>query len=153
MTQDSAVIESVERAGRDADTVCRISYRVPFGDTDAMGVVHHSNYLKYLEICRTAFLAEHDLPYTAYMQEGIHICVTGLGVEYRRPCYFDDTVNVMCWLEWVKSTSMKFQYVMKAGDHVVATAWTAHACIDGKGNLRKLPPARRQALSLLTASV
>jgi len=155
MTQDSVVdIESLDHAKILMDSVSSsIDYKVPFGDTDAMGVVHHSNYMKYLEICRTAFLEEHDVPYTAYMQKGIHICVTSLGVEYLRPCYFNDTVNVVCWLEWVKNTSMKFKYVLKANNNIVGTAWTSHACIDGKGSLRKLPAARKHALSLLTASV
>ena len=32
-----------------------IDYRVPFYDTDAMGIVHHANYVRYLELARVAF--------------------------------------------------------------------------------------------------
>jgi acyl-CoA thioester hydrolase len=36
-----------------------VQHRVPFYETDAMGVVHHANYVKYLELARIAWLDEH----------------------------------------------------------------------------------------------
>ena len=37
-----------------------VQHVVAFYETDAMGVVHHSNYLRFLEHARVQFLAEHD---------------------------------------------------------------------------------------------
>ena len=34
-----------------------VQYRVPFYDTDAMAIVHHANYVRYLELVRVRFLA------------------------------------------------------------------------------------------------
>ena len=55
----------------------RIDYRVPFYDTDAMAVVHHANYVRYLELARVRFLAEHDEPYTRYVEQGYHVVRVG----------------------------------------------------------------------------
>ena len=47
-------------------------HRVPFYETDAMGIVHHANYVKYLELARVVYLEEHDRSYRDYMAEGLH---------------------------------------------------------------------------------
>ena len=35
-----------------------IMHRVPFFETDAMGIVHHANYVRYLELARVAWMDE-----------------------------------------------------------------------------------------------
>ena len=40
---------------------------MPFYETDAMGVVHHSNFVRYLELARVAWLDAHDRPYVEYV--------------------------------------------------------------------------------------
>ena len=54
-------------AGAAAST-CR--HRVPFYETDAMGIVHHSNYVRYFELARVVWLDEHDVPYRQIVAEG-----------------------------------------------------------------------------------
>ena len=48
-----------------------VRHRVPFYETDAMGVVHHSNYVRYLELARIAWLAVHDQLYALYVAQGM----------------------------------------------------------------------------------
>jgi hypothetical protein len=43
---------------------------VAFYETDAMGIVHHSNYVRFLELARVQFMADHDQPYSAYVAGG-----------------------------------------------------------------------------------
>ena len=73
-------------------------HRVPFYETDAMGIVHHSNTVRYMEIARVAWLEEHDQPYTVYIESGHHFATTRVEVDYLRPVRFDDVVDVTVWL-------------------------------------------------------
>ena len=54
-------------------------------ETDKMGVVHHSNYIRWMEEGRTAFLEDIGLPYQVMEEAGILSPVTGVAVEYKRP--------------------------------------------------------------------
>ena len=69
------------------------SHRVAFYETDAMGIVHHSNYLRFFERARVDWLAEHDQPYTAYMDQGLHFATTRVEVDYKRSIEFDEVVK------------------------------------------------------------
>ena len=124
-----------------------VKFRVPFFDTDAMGVVHHSNYLRYLELVRVQFLEEHDQPYESYVKAGIHIAVTRAEVDYQRPCRFHDELRVVGTLTWIKLLSLQFKYTLTVGDGLVATATTEHAAIDGHGKPTRWPASTRQRLA------
>ena len=93
----------------------RIEYRVPFYDTDAMGVVHHANYVRYLELSRVGFLREHDEPYQHYVAQGYHVVVTRVDIRLRQPSRFDDLLAVTCWLERVRNASLTFGYQIQCG--------------------------------------
>jgi len=121
--------------------------RVPFFDTDAMGVVHHSNYLRYLELLRVRFLEEHDQPYERYMQSEVHIAVTRAEVEYLHPCRFNDELRIVGTLTWIKHLTLQFRYVLSVAGTRVATAVTEHAALDGNGKLRRWPSETRRRLA------
>lgn len=127
----------------------RVAHRVPFYETDAMGVVHHSNFVRYLEEARIAWLDEHDRPYTAYVGEGFHFAVTRVEVDYLRAIRFDDVVEVAVWAEWVRGASLGMRYTLHVGDVLVATAVTEHASVDGEGRVVRIPKDRRKALQAL----
>jgi acyl-CoA thioester hydrolase len=121
----------------------RIAHVVAFYETDAMGVVHHSNYLRFLEHARVQFLADHDRPYVEYVKEGFHVPVTRASVTYKRPCRFADTVEVSCWLAWARHASFGFAYRLELKGELVALAETDHAIIDGEGRPTRIPEAMR----------
>jgi acyl-CoA thioester hydrolase len=113
--------------------------RVRFAETDAMGVVHHSRYLPYLEETRVAWLRELGHPYTALREEGIDFAVIESWVGYRSPLRFDDEVDVHVAIG--KRTRMTFQlaYLLVVGDEPRATAVTVHAGVDPTGRPARLP--------------
>lgn len=126
-----------------------ITYRVPFFDTDAMGVVHHANYLHYLELARVRFLEEHDQPYRLYVESGRHFAVTRCDVRYRGAARFDDELVVHCWLTEVGGATVTIAYRIERGDDLLVTATTEHALIDGDGRPRRIPRDRRATLAAL----
>lgn len=129
-----------------------LRYRVPFYDTDAMGVVHHANFVRYLELARIAFLDEHDVPYREYVAQGLHFAVTGVELAYRRAASFDDVLEVTCWAEAVHGASLRIGYVIRRGDEAIATAATDHAMVTDAGRPCRIPKERRNRLRSLAAS-
>jgi acyl-CoA thioester hydrolase len=127
-----------------------IEYGVPFYDTDAMGIVHHANYVRYLELARVRFLREHDQPYQYYVEQGFHFVVTRVDVQLRRATRFDELLKVTCWLERVGAVSLEFGYQIRCSDELSALAKTEHGMVDLRGKLARIPHARRtHLLSLL----
>lgn len=129
--------------------VATLEYRVPFFDTDAMGIVHHANYVRYLELSRVAFLEQHDQPYQRYVDQGLHVAVIRVETRYHRSLRFDDRVQIACWLDWVKGVSLGFRYALHCQGHLVLTATTDHAVVDFQGRPHRIPKERRDAFRRL----
>jgi acyl-CoA thioester hydrolase len=126
------------------------AHRVAFYETDAMGIVHHSNYLRFFEHARVDWLAEHDQPYTAYVDLGLHFATTLAEVDYKRTLVFDDTALVTTWMEWVRAASLCMSYRITVGDELKATGRTEHAAVSTEGKVRRLPKDRRLHLQTLS---
>lgn len=46
-------------------------HTVQYYETDKMGITHHSNYIRWMEEARTAFLAEKGWPYDRLEKDGV----------------------------------------------------------------------------------
>lgn len=136
-------------AAPDGVATANVDYRVPFFDTDAMGIVHHANYVRYLELSRVAYLEQHDQPYQRYVEQGLHVAVIRVETRYHRSLRFDDRVAITCWLDWVKGVSLGFRYVLRCGGELVLTAATDHAVVDLDGRPHRIPQERRDAFRRL----
>jgi acyl-CoA thioester hydrolase len=123
-----------------------LEHRVPFYETDAMGIVHHANFVNYLELARVVFMDEHDRPYRDYMAAGLHFATTHLEIDYRRPLHFDDRVEISTWLVELRGASLRMAYVLRCHGEVVASAATEHALVDESGRPRRIPVDHRQRL-------
>ena len=130
----------------DGAVVSMHRHRVAFFETDAMGVVHHSNYVRHLELARIDWLDQHDRPYRVYAEQGLHYATTHLEIDYRRSAVFDDVIEIAVWLDWVRGASMCIDYVLTCEGTCVATASTIHAMVDLEGRVRRIPKERAENL-------
>ena len=128
-------------------TTVTVHHRVGFHETDAMGIVHHANYLRHFENARVLWLETHDRPYREWIAADRHFAVTRVEVDYRRPARFDDRLAVTTWLEWVRGASLAMGYVIRCAGEVLVTGRTEHASVDGEGRVRRLPRADRERLA------
>jgi acyl-CoA thioester hydrolase len=128
-----------------------VQYRVPFADTDGMGIVYHGHYLRYLEIARIAWMDEHDRPYREVVAEGFHFATTRVDVEYLRPAVFDDILVVSTWIDWVRGASLAMAYEITRAGERIARAHTEHAFVALGGRPRPLSREHRQRLAELAA--
>jgi len=116
-----------------------------------MRVVHHANYVKYLELARVQLLDEHHRPYTEYVAEGLHFAVTRVELDYHQAARFDDRIAVTAWLRWVRGASLGVGYAIARGDELLVSGSTEHVLVDEKGRPRRLPKLQRAELAGLVA--
>jgi acyl-CoA thioester hydrolase len=129
-----------------------VRHRVPFYETDGMGVVHHANTLRYFELARVVWMDEHDRPYREYVAEGLHFATTRAEVNYLRPARFDDLLEITTWLEWVRGASLRMAYaILRRGDLLVSGA-TEHAMVGEDGRPRRIPREQRAKLGTVATS-
>lgn len=87
-----------------------LNHAVQYYETDAMGVVHHSNYLRYFEQARVEWIRDKKLDSFHYPHCDIHWAVIESQLFHLRPAYFGDYLQT--YLQ-VKREKLKicFQYV------------------------------------------
>lgn len=68
--------------------------RINYYETDRMGIVHHSNYIRFFEEARLDLLEQCGLGYRKIEEAGIFIPVTFVECEYIKPLQYDDAIRV-----------------------------------------------------------
>ena len=69
------------------------TYRVPYADTDQMGVVYYANYLVYFERSRTEMLRDFGLPYSELEKRGLILPVIEAQCRYFAPAHYDELLT------------------------------------------------------------
>lgn len=113
--------------------------RVRFVETDAMGIVHHSNYFAYLEAARIAYLESVGLPYPRLIEMGYHLPLVAAEVRFRLPAKFDDHLEVETTLPPVKGATFTIAYKIKRGSDLLLEASTTHAFMNPAGQAVRPP--------------
>ncbi|MCM1299933.1 MAG: acyl-CoA thioesterase [Firmicutes bacterium] len=102
-------------------------------ETDKMGIVHHSNYIRWLEEARIDFLKQIGLPYDEMEKNGIMIPVLSVSCQYKYAVRFDETVCIKMKLEDFSGLKFKISYNVtdkKTGD-IRIKAESSHFFVDG----------------------
>lgn len=105
--------------------------RVQYVDTDQGGVVHHAAYLRFLEQARVELLRARGIDYRLFEKtERRAIPVAEAHVRYKRPCFFDDVLEVETWVGVINRAKMRFDYRVLRDEELVLTAEVTCACVD-----------------------
>lgn len=113
--------------------------RVRFVETDAMAIVHHSNYLAYFEETRVAFLAAIGHPFTEWRADGLESPVLESFVQYRQPCRFDEVLTVHIALAAATRATFQMSYLVMVEGQARTTGVTVHGCTTLEGRPTRLP--------------
>ena len=106
---------------------------VRYGETDQMGIVHHSNYLCYFEVARLEWLSFLGVSYNAMEQEGIIMPVIEVNLSYKTPALFEDKLIVEVRLDEAPKVKMKFSYsIRNQKDQIVCSGETTLAFLNSK---------------------
>lgn len=134
----------------------RYRVRVYYEDTDAAGVVYHSNYLKLAERARTEALRDLGIPHAELMRDhALLFMVRRAKLDYLRPARLDDSLLVVTRALVVGAASVELrQTFLLDGDasRALVVADVQLACVR-QADMRaaRIPPRWRDALAALSA--
>lgn len=102
--------------------------RINYYETDGMQVVHHSNYIRFLEEARIYYMDKMGLPYSKLESEGIMIPVLGVNCTYKHPAKFDDIIEINVKIKEYTGVKISMQYEItnKQTGQLVLTGETKH---------------------------
>ncbi len=123
-----------------------IKYRVPYADTDQMGVVYYAHYLVYFERLRNELLREAGLPYHEIEKQGLMLPVIEAVCRYRNPARYDDMLAVCGWVDEIKGVKVRICCEIRRNGELLAEGHTVHACVDMKTRRPTRPPESLMAL-------
>src|SRR4051812_37657275 len=87
--------------------------RVRYDECDPMGFVHHSVYLKYMEIGRTELLRAAGGCYRDMEAAGHLVVVLRVDIRYRKPAKYDDQLVIETNVAKVTAAKIVHQYVIR----------------------------------------
>lgn len=113
------------------------NHRVQFYETDTMGVVHHTNYLRFCEEARVAWAHSVGLIDYQKPESASHFAVVETRVRHLKPVQFGDIVKIFIQAK-CHGVRIIFQYQLWVRDCLVSKVETQHVSLDKNLKLRKL---------------
>ena len=69
--------------------------KINYYETDKMGIVHHSNYIRFMEESRIGFLEANGMNYAEFEKQGVVSPVVSIDCKFKTPCTYGDTLEIM----------------------------------------------------------
>ncbi len=92
--------------------ICReFEMRVWYVDTDQMGIVHHSNYIRYYEAARSDFMRSlGGFSYAEMERRGVMMPILEVHSKYVASAHFDEMIRVKVWIDEIPRARARFDY-------------------------------------------
>lgn len=106
--------------------------RVRYAETDAQRIVHHAEYLVYMEEARCELVRALGVPYKLLEERGLNLVVTGADLRYKAPAVYDDLLRVRARVRCVRSREVTFEYRIEHTEsgRLLAEGVTRHVFVD-----------------------
>ena len=103
-----------------------------YGETDQMGIIHHSNYPIWFEAGRTDFFKRLGVRYSKIEEEGVLLPLIELKCSFKSPARYEDEILVRTKLVEMSCVRLNFSYeiFMKDEMSLLASGETSHAWTD-----------------------
>ena len=110
-------------------------HRAQYYETDQMGIIHHSNYVKWMEEARIGYMDQIGLNYKQMEEMEIISPVLSIEVEYHSMVHFDDTVVIQTRLTKYNGIKMEVEYRItdKETGELRTTARSSHCFLNRSG--------------------
>ena len=110
-------------------------HHAKYYETDQMGIIHHSNYVKWMEEARLDLMDQIGLNYKQMEEMEIISPVLSISVEYHSMVHFDDTVVIHTKLVKYNGIKMEVEYIMtdKETGELRTKARSSHCFLNKSG--------------------
>ena len=129
----------------------RVSHHVNFYDTDAMAVVHHSNYVRWFEIGRVEYLRSIGITLNEMMNDGFLFPITEIQAKYHASAVFDDELIIETTPVALTKAKMTFSYrILRANDETLLVSGMSQNVFTNMetGHITRLPKKYYEKLEL-----
>ena len=101
-------------------------------ETDRMGIVHHSNYIRFLEEARCAFLDSINIPYKLIEEKGLMIPALSVNCKFKHHVTFGDIILIKVSIKDFNGVRLVIGYEItdKKTNEIVLTGETTHCFTD-----------------------
>ena len=121
-----------------------MEYRVPYADTDQMGVVYYGNYLTLFERARNELMREIGYTYRECEAEGWMLPVVHAELDYKSPAHYDDLLEVTAYIQEMEGVRVEIacEVRRKGEEKILVKGFTRH-CFVSTTTFRPIPPPER----------
>lgn len=125
-------------------------HRTQYYETDQMGIIHHSNYIRWFESARIDYLSQIGADYAAMEREGIISPVLTVSCEYKTMVHFGDVVLVEPVIRSYNGVKLCLSYTVrdKETGEIRTTGESSHCFLNSAGrpvSLKKAAPQFHEA--------
>lgn len=115
-------------------------HKVQYYETDQMGIVHHSNYIRWFEEARCDLMEQAGLGYAELEQAGVIIPVVSVSAQYKSMTHFGETVRILARVTAFNGIRMELSYEVRERETgaLRCAGTTAHCFLDRDGRLLSL---------------
>jgi acyl-CoA thioester hydrolase len=128
--------------------ITETTFYVRYYETDQMGIVHHSNYIRWMEEGRSDYMRRRGVNYAEVEKHGHALAVTDVHTRYYAPAHYGERVTVRTWVESLRSRALTFGYEIIEADSAqrLVTGQVQLMWIDRAGRVVTFPGDMQTAL-------
>lgn len=108
-------------------------HKVCYYETDMMGVVHHSNYVRWMEEARCSYLESKGFSFKRLQDTGIFSPTISIQCKYIHPCRFEDEIKILIKETSYTKVRVAFEYEFYLGDKLICSSSSMHCLTDKDG--------------------
>ena len=115
-----------------------IHVRVRYCETDAMGYLHHGNYINFFELARTELFRAQGGSYRGMEERGYFFVVVHVECDYKVPSRFDDELSIRVRISRLTPAKLEHEYEVFRDGIFVAKGRSVLACVDREGKVQRI---------------
>ena len=125
-------------------------HKVQYYETDRMGIVHHANYIRWMEEARLTFFEAAGADYVSLEKEGVISPVTAVSCRYKATTTYGDTVVIRVRIREFNGIRLKLAYDIDREDGAAAAVGESEHCfLRADGTIINLKRAYPQVYEIM----
>ena len=127
--------------GHRPSAILETTFFVRFAETDLMGIVHHSQYVVWMEEGRSDFMRRKGFTFDQWEAANIGFAVSEMNLRYQAPARYGERVTVRTWIESLRSRQLVFGYEVLNADtrQGLVTGTVKLIAVDKQNRVRTIP--------------
>lgn len=102
--------------------------KVQYYETDKMGIVHHSNYIRWFEEARIEYMLHYGIDYNNVEKEGLMMPVLAVDCKYKQGAKYSEIVLIDTDISLFNGVKLIFSYTVKNKDGIILTEGSSTHC-------------------------